>query len=116
MLNPLARSITMTSLSAILLFAASPLAAAEMQRVAVQSGDLNLAKGADRATLQQRVAHTVDRICGPAHARTTADVQAYATCSKAAHASAAVQIDAMVAKAQTGTKMAGDGKTTTSTQ
>jgi UrcA family protein len=110
MLNPLARSIATASLSATLLFAANPLAA-QTQRVAVHSSDLNLTKGADRATLQQRIAHTVDRICGPDHARTTADVQAYATCSKAAQASARTQFDAMVAKAQTGTKMASDGKT-----
>jgi UrcA family protein len=116
MLNPIARSIATASLSATLLFAANPLAAAQTQRIAVHSSDLNLTKGADRATLQQRIAHTVDRVCGLDHARTTADVQAYATCSKAAQASAATQFDAMVAKAQTGTKMASDGKTTTSAQ
>ena len=116
MLNPLARSIATASLSAALLFAANPIAAAQTQKIAVHSSDLNLTKGADRATLQQRIAHTVDRICGPDHARTTADVQAYATCRKAAQASARTQFDAMVAKAQTATKMASDGKTTTSTQ
>lgn len=111
-----ARSIILASLSATLLFAAGPLAAAETRSIAVQSGDLNLAKGADRAALQQRIAHAVDGICGSAHARTTAEVQAYATCSKVAHASAAAQSDAMVAKAQMNTKVAGDRKNATSAE
>jgi hypothetical protein len=53
----------------------------------------------------------VDRICGSAHARTTEDVQAYATCSKAARAGAEAQYKAVVAKALTETKVAGDRKT-----
>ena len=110
MFNCLARSITVASVSAILLVAANPLAAAARQTVLVQSSDLNLAKDADRATLQLRIAHAVDRICGSAHARTTADVQAYATCSKAARAGAATQYDAAIAKAQMGMRVAGDRK------
>jgi UrcA family protein len=105
-----ARSIAFAALSATLLFAANPLAAAETRGIAVQSSDLNLTKGADRAVLQQRIAHAVDRICGSAHARTTADIQAYATCSKAARAGAATQYDSVIAKAQMGMKVAGDRK------
>jgi UrcA family protein len=112
MFEHLARIFTVTSLSATLLFAANPLAAAEPRSVTVQSADLNLAKGADRGILQQRIAHAVDRICSPNHARTTAEVQASRTCEKTARANAAVQYDAMVAKAQTGTKMAGGQKGT----
>ena len=116
MLNCLARSITVASVSAILLFAANPLAAAERQNVVVQSSDLNLARDSDRATLQQRIAHAVDRICGSAHARTTADVQAYATCSKAARTAAATRYDSVIAKAQMGMKVAGDRKNGTSAE
>jgi UrcA family protein len=96
----------MASMSAALLFVGNPLAAAETRSIAVQSSDLNLAKGTDRTVLQQRIAHAVDGICGSAHARTTADIQAYATCSKAAHASAATQYDAVIAKAQMDMKVA----------
>jgi UrcA family protein len=92
------------------LFAANPLAAAETHSIAIQSSDLNLAKDADRAILQQRIAHAVDSICGSAHARTTADIQAYATCSKATRAGAATQYDAAIAKAQMDMKVAGDRK------
>ena len=93
-------------LSATLLLA--PIASqAETRTVAVQSGDLNLTKDAGKAVLQQRIAHAVDRVCGTAHARTTADVQAYATCSQAARANASVQYDAVLAKASTETKLAG---------
>jgi UrcA family protein len=80
---------------------------AETRAVAVQSGDLNLTKDAGKAVLQQRIAHAVDRVCGPAHARSTADIQAYATCSKAARAGASPQYDAVIAKASTETKVAG---------
>jgi UrcA family protein len=111
-----ARSIVLAALSATLLIAANPLAAAETRSIAVQSSDLNLARSADRITLQQRIAHAVDGICGSAHGRTTADVQAYATCSKTARAGVSVQYDAMIAKAQMNTKMASDRKNTTAAQ
>jgi UrcA family protein len=80
---------------------------AQTRAIAVQSGDLNLTRDAGKAVLQQRIAHAVDRVCGTAHARTTADVDAYATCSKAARASATTQYDAVIAKAATETKVAG---------
>lgn len=86
-------------LSATLLLATAPLAVAQTQSVKVQSGDLNLTRESDRAKLQYRIAHAVDTICGTAHVRTTADAQAYAACSKTARSGAAVQYDAMVAKA-----------------
>jgi UrcA family protein len=92
---------------AAFLAAANPVAA-ETRTVQVQSGDLNLTKDAGRTVLQQRIAHAIDAVCGPAHARTTADAQAYATCSKTAHAGALVQYDAMVAKAQADMKVAGN--------
>jgi UrcA family protein len=110
MLDHLARIFTVTSLSATLLFAANPLAATETRNITVQSADLNLTKGADRGILQQRITHAVDRICSPDHARTTAEVEASRTCEKLARANAAVQYDAMVARAQTGTKLAGGQK------
>lgn len=97
-------------LSAGLLFTAMPLAAsaAETRTVAVPSGDLNLAKDAGRAVLQQRIAHAVKAVCGPGYARTTADIQAYATCSKQARAGATSQFDAMIANVQTGKRVAVD--------
>jgi UrcA family protein len=110
----LAKLFTATSFSATLLLAANPLAAAETHSVAVRSADLNLTREADRAILQQRIAHAVDRICSPARARTTAEVEAYRACEKLTRANAAVQYDVMVAKAQTATKMAG-GQTGVST-
>jgi len=84
---------------------------AETRSVGVQSADLNLNKDAGRAVLQQRIAHAIDRICGSAHARTTADVQAYATCSKTARANATDQYAALIAKAASETKVAGSNKT-----
>jgi UrcA family protein len=110
MLDHLTRIFTVASLSATLLCAAVPLAAAETRSIAVQSGDLNLAKAADRATLQLRIAHAVDRICSPDHARTTAEAQASQTCEKTARANAASQYDTMIARAQAGTKLAGGRK------
>jgi len=95
-------------LSATLLLATAPIAVAETQSVKVQSGDLNLARETDRTKLQYRVAHAVDTVCGSSHPRTTADAQAYATCSKTARAGAAVQYEAMVAKAQADMKVAGN--------
>ena len=80
---------------------------AETRAVAVQSGDLNLTRDAGKAVLQQRIAHAVDKVCGTAHARSTADVQAYATCSKTARANATVQYEAVIAKASSETKVAG---------
>lgn len=95
-------------LSATLILAAIPLAAgaAETRTVTVQSGDLNLANNSGRAVLQQRIAHAVQAVCGPDYARTTADIQAYATCSKQARADAVSQVNTMVAKAQAGKKVA----------
>ena len=100
-------------LCATLLSTASPLAAAETRAVNVQSGDLNLAKEAGRAALQQRIAHAIDAVCGSAHARTTADIEAYATCSKTARAGAEAQYKAVVAKSMSETKVAADRKAST---
>lgn len=96
------------ALFSALLFGAAPLAAAETNSIAVQSGDLNLTKDAGRAVFLQRIAHAVDRVCGPAHARTTADAEAYASCAKTARASAGSQYDTVVAKAMAERKMAGN--------
>jgi UrcA family protein len=97
------------------MFGSIPVAAGADERpsVTVQSGDLNLAKDAGRAVLQQRIAHAVDAVCGPAHPRSTADAQAYATCSKTARASAAAQYDALVANVQTGKRIAAGRNTAT---
>lgn len=95
-------------LSATLLLATAPLAMAETHSVKVQSGDLNLTRESDRTKLQYRIAHAVDAVCGTAHARTTADAQAYADCSKTARNNAALQYDTMVAKAQADMKVAGN--------
>ena len=107
MFDRLARFFTVASLSATLLCAASPLAMAETRSIAVQSSDLNLSKDTDRATLQQRIAHAVDRICTPNHTRTTAEAQASQTCEQMARANAAVQYDTMIARAQANAKLAG---------
>lgn len=98
--------------SAALILVSMPLAAhaADTRTVAVQAGDLNLARDAGRAALQSRITRAVEEVCGPAHPRTTAEVQAYATCSKTARANATAQYDAVIAKAQMGMKVAGDRK------
>src|SRR5437868_12065130 len=114
MFDHIAKILTVTSLSATLLLAASPLAAAETRNIAVRSADLNLTNGADRLVLQQRTAHAVDRICSPVHPRTTAEVEATRACEMQTRANAAVQYDAMVEKAQSATKLAG-GQTGIST-
>jgi len=94
--------------SAALMLASMPARAAETRTVAVQSGDLNLTRDSGRAALQSRITRAIEQVCGTAHSRTTAEVQIYATCSKAARASATAQYDAVIAKAQTGMKVAGD--------
>jgi UrcA family protein len=102
------RNIRTALLSAVLLLTALPLAAnaGETRSVTVQSGDLNLASDAGRATFQHRVTRAVTEVCGPTFGRTTEEVQAYASCAKAAQASAAPQMDAMVAAAKSGKKIA----------
>jgi UrcA family protein len=99
-------------LSAILMSAASLPASAQAHSVAVTSSDLNLTSDAGRTTLQMRIAHAVDAVCGPAHARTTADSDAYAKCSKTARADAQTQYDTMVAKAMDERKIAATHKAT----
>src|SRR5712671_3370309 len=92
---------------ATLLLAASPLAAApQAPAIAVHSGDLNLSSDAGRAVLRQRIAHAVDKVCGPTHPRTTDDAQAYAACKQAAQAQAGAQYDSVIAKAGSETKVA----------
>jgi UrcA family protein len=82
--------------------------AANAGTVTVQSRDLNLTTDAGRAQLRHRIAHAVDAVCGPAHARTAEDAQAYASCSKSARAGAALQFDTVVAAAQNSQKVASD--------
>lgn len=95
-------------LSAALLLTAIPLAAnaGETRSITVRSGDLNLASEAGRAAFQHRVARAVAEVCGPTFGRTTEQVQAYASCAKTAQANAAPQMDAMVAAAKSGKKIA----------
>ena len=97
-------------LSVMLMSAAGVPAFAQAHSVAVTSNDLNLTSDAGRATLQLRIAHAVDAVCGSAHARTTADSDAYAKCSKVARADAQTQYDTMVAKAMDERKLAGNHK------
>jgi UrcA family protein len=94
--------------SAALVLAAIPVAAgaAETRTVVVHSQDLNLTADAGRAALQQRIAHAVGMVCGTDFARTTQDIQAYATCRKQVLASTAPQFNLVVAKAQAGKKVA----------
>ena len=93
---------------ATLLLAANPLAAApQAPAIAVQSGDLNLTSDAGRAVLRQRIAHAVDKVCGPTHPRTTEDAQAYAACKQTAQVNAGVQYDSIIALAGSETKLAG---------
>ena len=92
---------------ATLLLATGPLAAApQAPTIAVQSGDLNLTSDAGRAALRQRIAHAVDKVCGPSHPRTTQDAQAYAACKQTAQANAGAQYDSVIAKAGSETKVA----------
>jgi UrcA family protein len=103
------RAITGTAILSVatLLLVASPLAAAPLApAVAVQSGDLNLTSDAGRAILRQRIAHAVDKVCGPTHPRTTEDAQSYATCKQAAQAKAGDQYESIIAKAGSETKVA----------
>ena len=94
--------------SAVLMLVSMPARAADTRTVAVQAGDLNLTRDAGRAALQSRITRAIEQVCGTAHSRTTAEVQVYATCSKAARANATAQYDAVIAKAQMGMKVAGD--------
>jgi UrcA family protein len=108
MFNLRAFSATAVLSVAGLLLLTGPLAAApQAPAVAVQSGDLNLTSDAGRAVLRQRIAHAVEKVCGPTHPRTTGDAQAYATCKQAAQVKAGVQYDSVIATAGTETKVAG---------
>ena len=104
-----ARPITAAALLCAML-AAIPLSAgaAETRSVTVPAKDLNLATDAGRTVLKNRIALAVRAVCDPAYGRTPSEVKAYASCMKTARASATPQVDAMVANAQTGGKVAAD--------
>ena len=109
MFNHYARPITAAALLCAML-AAIPLSAgaAETRSVTVPAKDLNLATDAGRTVLKNRIALAVRAVCDPAYGRTPSEVKAYASCMKTARASATPQVDAMVANAQTGGKVAAD--------
>lgn len=82
-------------------------AGAETRSIGIDASDLDLASGAGRAVLQQRIGHAVDNICGSSHARSTWEQANYAACSKAARADVQSKVDAIVAAAENARKMAG---------
>jgi UrcA family protein len=94
------------SVATLLLATGSLAAAPKAPPIAIQSGDLNLTSDAGRAVLRQRIAHAVDKVCGPTHPRTTEDAQAYAACKQAAQANAGIQYDFVIAKTGSETKVA----------
>jgi UrcA family protein len=104
-----ARPITAAALLCAML-AAVPLSAsaAEALSVNVPAKDLNLATDAGRTVLKNRIALAVQKVCDPVYGRTPSEVKAYTACRQTARASAAPQVDAMVASAQTGGKVAAD--------
>jgi UrcA family protein len=104
-----ARPITAAALLCAML-AAVPLSAGatEARSVTVPAKDLNLATDAGRTVLKNRIALAVRAVCDPAYGRTPLEVKAYTACRQTARASAAPQVDAMVANAQTGGKVAAD--------
>jgi UrcA family protein len=107
---------------ASLMLVGAPLASAsaagsntETLSIAVDSRDLNLTSQSGQDQLRARIAHAVDRICGSSHVRETWKVDAYANCSKMAHASADAQFETQVAAAMNAQKLAGEGASTART-
>ena len=92
--------------SAALLFVV-PGANAQTASVNIRTTDLNLTTDAGRATLDARIAHAVDRICGDAHSRSTWAEENYASCAKAARAQVQGQVQAAVSAAENAERMAG---------
>jgi UrcA family protein len=84
----LCASVALTTIS----FAAS----AQTRSIRVHSFDIDLTTTAGQTELQQRIHHAVDQVCGPSTGANMDNIAAYASCSKAASASAMVQYDAMV--------------------
>lgn len=91
--------------SAALLFIASG-SNAQTSSVNVRTTDLNLTTDAGRATLDARIAHAVDRICGDAHSRSTWAEENYASCARTARAQVQGQVEAAVTAAENAQKMA----------
>ena len=105
------RSSVRAFLSAALLLAALPFgaSAAESRSITVQAADLNLGSDAGRVVLRNRIDQAVAAVCGDVHMRAPWDVRARTiSCSAAAHANAMSQFEAMVAAAQSNTKVAAD--------
>jgi len=99
----------------LIVLSATDLPARELQSTSVEirTADLDLASSAGRATLDARIGHAVDRICGDPHSRSTWDQQNYADCSKQARADVKARVDKVIADAENARKMAGGGAATT---
>ena len=82
-------------------------ASAQTASVSIRTTDLNLTTEAGRATLDARIAHAVDRICGDAHSRSTWAEENYASCARAARAEVKGQVEAAVTAAEKAQRMAG---------
>ena len=95
--------------AALVLLSATGLSAREMEKasISVHTSDLDLASEAGQATLEARVSHAVDQLCGNAHSRSTWEEQNYASCSREARAEVRAQVDAVVAAAENARRMAG---------
>jgi UrcA family protein len=91
---------------ALLAAAATPAIATETPRsVIVRTGDLDLAKAADIATLDRRLNKAAHSVCDTAGIRGAFEARAEAACRKQALADAQPNRDAMVASAR-GTELA----------
>jgi len=91
-------------LSAALALTAVPLAAASAQTriVKVHSYDLDLATAAGQETLQQRIHHAVDQVCGPATGARMDEIMSAQACSNVAQVKAMNQYEAVVRAAHEG--------------
>ena len=98
-------------LAAALALTAVPFAAsAQTRSVKVHSFDLDLATAAGQATLQQRIHHAVDQVCGPATGARMDEIMSSEACSKAAQVKAMSQYEAVVRAAHEGKVAAGQGQ------
>ena len=90
-------------LSAVLALTSVPLAAsAQTRSVKVHSYDLDLATAAGQATLQQRIHHAVDQVCGPATGARMDEIMSAQACSNVAQVKAMTQYEAVVRAAHEG--------------
>lgn len=93
----------------LMVLSATDVPAREMEQASinVRTADLNLTSDAGKSTLEARISHAVNQICGNPYSRSTWEQQNYANCSKQARVDVRAQVDAAVAAAENARKMAG---------